>query len=351
MINVKIAAQASTCSRTLRADELSSRWMRSHRTGCCDSRKLFTLCSVCVWVCLYVSVSVSYLTLKQLSRSSFRVVFCSLRRKTPTVFRTLVEASGCRPAQDALSRRLERRMAWPKPCLASLSPSSSPEERPTMKSNTRNTYPSTTKNPSRSPPSTSHTLSLWRTSTSIGAGSAHSWAVSNSYGAGSMSKNLCRKHFLPSSSASRSAQNSSNWGSDCKSWLYREVFRHMYSLSPGVCSHSSSRVVLVKRCTAHSLYWQVSSVVSAWEKLCILEQYVAAQLASGKDRCESGDSPPHNAEIMAELFGRKQCLKAWALSDLLPSWARQLSSTPGPPAVSPDSWTHRSSMMVWLKKW
>ncbi|TNN87434.1 hypothetical protein EYF80_002151 [Liparis tanakae] len=55
-----------------------------------------------------------------------------------------------------------------------------PEERPTMKSRTRNTYPSATRKPSRSPPSTSHTLSLCSASTSSGAGSTHSCDVSNS---------------------------------------------------------------------------------------------------------------------------------------------------------------------------
>lgn len=75
-----------------------------------------------------------------------------------------------------------------------------------------------------------------------------------------------------------------------------------------------------------------------------------AHLSSGKDWCKSGDSLLHKAEIRTELFGRKQCLKAWALSNPLPNSERQLLSSPGLPFVSPDSCTHRSSILVWLKK-
>lgn len=54
-----VAAQLSTCNRNLRADELSSRWMRSQRTGWWNSiTPLFThwgvwkcvLCTVCIFV-------------------------------------------------------------------------------------------------------------------------------------------------------------------------------------------------------------------------------------------------------------------------------------------------------------
>lgn len=81
---------------------------------------------------------------------------------------------------------------------------------------------------------------------------------------------------------------------------------------------------------------------------CILEQYVPAQLSSGKGWYESEGSLPHKAVIRTELFGRKQCLKVRALSDPLPNSLTQLPSSAGLPIVSPDSCTHKSSRLVWL---
>ncbi|TNN87437.1 hypothetical protein EYF80_002154 [Liparis tanakae] len=107
----------------------------------------------------------------------------------------------------------------------------------------------------------------------------------------------------------------------------------MYSLNPCVCSQSSRRVALVKRRTSHALYRHASSPLSARDTLWILEQYAAAQLPSGKVWGESGD--PHTPEIRTELLGRKQYLNASALSNLLPNWATQLSSSTGLSMGSP----------------